>query len=316
MENLQEAFLKAARGKKGKREVIKFRVDLQKNLLSLRKTLLSGEARIGDYHYFKVYDPKERVICAAAFPERVLHHAIMNVCEPVLERASVFDSYACRVGKGQFACASRAQRFSRGFAHYLKFDVRKYFDSIPHRSLLRILDAKYRDPGLSRLFGRLLSSYSTLPGRGLPIGNLCSQHFANFYLGSLDRFIKENLRCRGYVRYMDDFVLWHSDLGWLRDAGGRIRDFAKDELSLDLKPAITGRVQEGLTLVGFCIFPFSVRLSGRSKRRYLRKRRELDSMLAAGQISEPEAAGRYASLEAFAGFAGIAGLRKVCGTIS
>jgi len=314
MENLREAFLKAARGKTGKREVVKFRADLQKNLLSLRESLLSGDACIGNYHYFKVYDPKERVICAAAFPERVLHHAIMNVCEPVLERASVFDSYACRVGKGQFACASRAQHFSRGYSHYLKFDVRKYFDSIPHETLLGMLATKYHDPGLSRLFGMLSSSYSTSPGCGLPIGNLCSQHFANFYLGSLDRFIKETLRCRGYVRYMDDFVLWHSELDWLREAGHRIREFAKEGLSLDLKPAITGRVQGGLSLVGFCIFPFSVRLSGRSKRRYIRKRTVLESLLATGQISETEAAARYASLEAFAGFAGIAGLRKACGT--
>jgi RNA-directed DNA polymerase len=256
MENLREAFLKAARGKRGKQEVVRFRADLQQNLMLLRKSLICGDTCVGNYHYFKIYDPKERIICAASFPERVLHHAIMNVCGPTLERASIFDSYACRLGKGQFACVNRAQHFSRGFSHYLKLDVRKYFDSIPHKTLLRALDAKYGDPGLASLFGRILSTYSTYPGCGLPIGNLCSQHFANFYLGCLDRFIKENLRCRGYVRYMDDFVLWHEELEWLREAGCRVRDFAMGNLSLGLKPAITGNTRDGLSLVGFRIFPF------------------------------------------------------------
>jgi RNA-directed DNA polymerase len=311
MSNLREAFLKASRGKRGKREVVRFRAGLQRNLLKLREGLLSGELQIGDYHYFTVHDPKERVICAAAFPERVLHHAIMNICAPILERASIYDSYACREGKGQYACMERAQHFCRGNAFYLKLDVRKYFDSIHHSTLLGMLDAKFQDPCLATLFKRLVGTYHTQPDSGLPIGNLCSQHFANFYLGKLDRYVKETLKCRSYLRYMDDFVLWHDDPNWLKKAWTCVTAFAEDTLKLTLKPPVLGKTKAGLNLVGFRILPFYRLLSGRSKRRYIRKRRELDAQLDAGNISETEAAIRYASLDSFACHARISGLRLI-----
>ena len=113
-ENLRLAFWKAAKGKRGKADCLAFRERLDENLAALEAELLAGEVFVGDYHYFKVHDPKERLICAAAFRERVLHHAVMNVCEPVLERAAVFDSYACRKGKGRLAAVERASAVLSG----------------------------------------------------------------------------------------------------------------------------------------------------------------------------------------------------------
>jgi hypothetical protein len=134
----------------------------------------------------------------------VLHHALMNVCEPVLERAAIFDSFACRKGKGRLAAIERAQVYAGRHGWFLKMDVRKYFDSVPHRTLEGLLARKFKDPAVLALFGAILASYETTPGRGLPIGNLTSQHFANFYLGRLDRFVKEVLQCLAYVRYSGD----------------------------------------------------------------------------------------------------------------
>ena len=164
--------------------------------------------RVGNYHQFTIHDPKERLITAPCFRERVLHHAIFNLCEPILERHLIADTFACRVGKGWLVALERAQRFAGRHRFFLKLDIRKYFDSIAHAILLARLGRLFKDRRLLHLFERIIESYSTPPGRGVPIGSLTSQHFGNFYLASLDRWVKERLRVRGYVRYMDDFALW------------------------------------------------------------------------------------------------------------
>jgi len=173
--NLRLAFWKAAKGKGAKADCRAFQEKLDANLAALRADLLAGSARVGAYHYFTIHDPKERTICAASFPERVLHHALMNVCEPVLERAAVFDSYACRKGKGQLAAVRRAESCARQYGWFLKLDVRKYFDSVDHDILQGLLRRKFKDAVVLGLFDQVLASYQTVPGRGLPIGNLTSQ---------------------------------------------------------------------------------------------------------------------------------------------
>lgn len=194
--NLRLAFWKAAKSKRAKADCRAFQDQLDQNLTALRAELLLGHVAIGGYHTFTIQDPKQRTICAASFPDRVLHHALMNVCEPVLERAAIFDSYACRKGKGQQAAVHRAASYARRHEWFLKMDIRKYFDSIGHAVLRGLLHRKFKDAGVMDLFDRILASYQTAPGRGLPIGNLTSQHFANFYLAPLDRFIKEQLHRR------------------------------------------------------------------------------------------------------------------------
>ncbi len=145
-ENLRRAFLKAASGKRGKADCLAFQARLDENLGTLREELLAGKVRVGDYHLFTIFDPKERTICAASFGQRVLHHAVMAVCEPVLERAAVFDSYACRKGKGRLAAVERAGGYARRHEWFLKMDVRKYFDSIHHGTLAGIARAEVQGP--------------------------------------------------------------------------------------------------------------------------------------------------------------------------
>jgi len=169
-ENLRQAFLKAALGKRGKADCRRFQARLDENLAALREELLAGQVRVGSYHLFKILDPKERTICAASFRQRVLHHAVMAVCEPVLERAAVFDSYACRKGKGRLAAIERARGYARRHEWFLKMDVGKYFDSIHHETLEGLLAGKFKDRALLALFGKIIGSYERRQGVGCRLG--------------------------------------------------------------------------------------------------------------------------------------------------
>ena len=299
-ENLRRAFWKAAKGKRGKADCLAFRERLDENLAALGAELLAGDVPVGQYHYFKVHDPKQRLICAATFRERVLHHALMNVCEPALERAAVFDSYACRKGKGGLLAVERAQGYARAHRWFLKMDIRKYFDSIHQATLRELLGRKFKDPVLLGVFDRILASYHTTPGRGLPIGNLTSQHFANFYLAPLDRFLKETLRRRAYVRYMDDFVVWGESGRELRAVCEWVRTFLAAELKLELKAnTAINRTAFGMDFLGYRLFPGTVRLARRSKVRFTRKFQRYEAAHLRGEWSELVLQQRMQALLAF-----------------
>lgn len=218
-DNLRLAFWKARKGKEGKIEVLCFRKSLDKNLLLLRDELLSGNIDVGNYNYFTIHDPKERLICAATFRERVLHHAIMNVCHANFEKYQIFDSYASRMGKGTFAALERAKGFQQKYKWFLKLDVRKYFDSIDHEKLKIMLVNMFKDKALLNVFNHIIDSYKTATGKGLPIGNLTSQYFANHYLAFADHYLKEKLQATAYIRYMDDMVIWANNKDFLLRVG-------------------------------------------------------------------------------------------------
>lgn len=299
-ENLRLAFWKAAKGKRGQADCVAFGERLDDNLDALRVELLAGDVPVGDYHYFRVHDPKERLICAATFRERVLHHALMNVCEPVLERAAVFDSYACRKGKGRLLAVERAQGYARTHRWFLKMDIRKYFDSVHQTTLRELLERKFKDPVLLGVFDRILGSYHTAPGRGLPIGNLTSQHFANFYLDPLDRFLKETLGRGAYVRYMDDFVVWGGSGCELRGVCEQARAFLAAELKLELKAnTAINRTAFGMDFLGYRLFPGTVRLARRSKVRLARKFQRYEAAHLRGEWSELVLQQRMQALLAF-----------------
>lgn len=270
-DNLRLAFWKARKGKTGVAEVEAFRTNLDENLLQLRHELLTGTVRVGDYHYFTIYDPKERVICAASFRERVLHHALMNVCHSVFERFQLDCSYATRPGKGTYAALERALAYNARCTWYLKLDVRKFFDSIPHEGMIARLRQKFKDGALLALFERIIRSYATTPGRGLPIGNLTSQYFANYYLAFVDHLVRDELGHTPYVRYMDDMVLWHDDKRKLKALGRQVADFLDSELALELKIWQLNYGSRGLPFLGYRLYDGRVRLSQRAKRRFRRK---------------------------------------------
>jgi len=234
----------------------------------------------------------------------------MNVCEPVFEQYLIHDCYACRKGKGMHAAVLRAQEFSCRFPWFLKLDIRKYYDSIDHGVLMAGLERRFKDRALLRMFGRLVDSYHTMPGRGLPIGNLASQHFANVYLGLLDHHVKEDIPIVGYARYMDDMVLWGGDRKGLKRARDAVRNFAGEQLRLDLKEGILlNRSVLGLPFLGVRVYPRMRKLTPQSKWRFLGKFAHYERELRDGSMCERDAARRMTALLAFVQFADTRGLR-------
>ena len=309
-ENLRLAMHKALRGKRSKADAREFVSRADENLDRMRTELIEGEFVVGLYHQFTIFDPKERLITAPCFRERVLHHGIMNVCEPVFERWLVADSFACRKGKGRIAALERAGEFSRRKKLFLKLDIRKYFNSISHAILADRLHRLFKDRRLLALLDQIISAYETAPGRGLPIGSLTSQHFANFYLGWLDRFVKETLRVRGYVRYMDDCALWADTTKELQEELSRIEDFLSSKLELRLKASpYINRADHGLDFLGCRVYPTHLVLNPRSRVRFRRKLRGLEDAYESGRVDEATLQQRGTALVAFTRAPGLSSWR-------
>lgn len=227
-ENLLFAYRKARRGKRSRPGVAEFGLALERELILLQRELQAGGYRPSDYRLFTIYDRKPRVIAAAPFRDRVVHHAVMNLIEPPLDRTFIFDSYACRQGKGVHAAVDRYQAWAQTYRHVLKMDVRQYFPSIDHEILKAKLRRHIKDKRVLDLLDRIIDGSPKadvepvyFPGDnlftpterrvGIPIGNLTSQFFANLYLDDLDHFIKQKLSVRPYLRYVDDTVVLDDD---------------------------------------------------------------------------------------------------------
>ncbi len=308
-ENLRLAFWKASRSKRTRADQQDFQRNLDARLLRLRRGLIDGDYPVGDFKRFTIYDPKEREICAAAFGERVLHHALMNVCERYFDKWLVYDTYACRKGKGQVAAVGRARHFARRHGWFMKCDFKKYFDSVPHDRLKAVLCRRFKDPGLLGWFFRIIDSYEKTPGCGLPIGSLTSQHFANLYLDRLDRFVQS--AGFGYVRYMDDFVAWSDDKSALLRFRPQIESFARDSLGLELKrEPFLNKTCRGMDFLGIRVYPDALRISRAGRLRYRRKMAAYAKAFARGEWSELEYQARATALTAFTEIAGASAWRR------
>lgn len=304
--NLRQAVLRALRGKRDRTDARLFIKHLDANLARLADELDADTVTVGRCHQFVIRDPKERVITAPVFEERVIHHALMNVCEPYFERRLIDDTFACRLGKGRDAALRRARVFARRFPCYLKVDIRRYFDNIPHDRLLEQLARTIKDDRVLHLFERITTAFRGEIGRGVPIGSLTSQHFANLYLGMFDRFVKEHLRLRGYVRYMDDMAMWMTSTRELCDVLARSRDFVRDELGLEFKTnSHINHSRHGMDFLGCRVFPTHLSLNRRSRVRFRRKLQSLESAHDRGEISDQQRQQRATALVAFTRAAGV-----------
>lgn len=308
-DNILYAFYKARRGKQLKKEVILFSELLDENIQKLRTSILLGNVDVGNYTYFHINDPKPRKICAAAFHERVLHHSIMNVCHQYFEKNLIETTYATRPNKGIYQAIDRAKRASKKFNFVAKFDFKKYFDSIDHTILKQKLERMFKDKKLLDVFNQIIDSYETNENKGLPIGNLTSQYFANHYLSSMDHYIKENLKVKEYVRYMDDFLIFASDINELNNIIEKIIDFSSNNLLLKLKPIIKMQVTSGIPFLGYKIYPNKVLLNSRSKKRLVCKIVDCQKLLKKGDWSEKKYMEHIIPLMAFSRHAYTKGLR-------
>jgi RNA-directed DNA polymerase len=291
-ENLHEAFKKAFRGSGRTEEACRFHFHLERELLKLREELQSNTYRPARYRYFKTFDPKERTISVAPFRDRVVHHGVVRVLEPIFEPTFIFDSYATRKGKGTHRAVKRAQKFMRSGFHYYKSDIRKYFDSVDHEVLLGLVSRKIKDGKVLELVERIIRnsdvSRGLSCGKGLPVGNLTSQFFANVYLSPLDHFAKDQMGVKCYVRYMDDMVIFADSRVYLKEVMAELKTFLNDELKLSLNPRSTflNSRRSGLPFLGFRIFPRLIRVKRENLKRVKGKLKKRKRELREGLITE------------------------------
>jgi retron-type reverse transcriptase len=302
-DNLLLAYRRASKGKRGHPSVAAFEYRLEDNVLQLHRELQDRTYRPAPYTSFYVHDPKRRLISAALFRDRVVHHALCNLIEPIFERSFIADSYANRIGKGTHRALDRCQQFARRYRYVLQCDVRQFFPSIDHAILRSILARKLSDPDVMWLVDRILESgvgvldeeyemvwfpvddlLARFRPRGLPIGNLTSQFWANCYLNPFDHFVKRELRCKGYLRYVDDLLLFADDKAtlwaWQEAAVKRLA-----RLRLAIHPAAHPRpVTEGIPFLGFIVFPTHRRLKRRKGIAFQRRFKELVARYAAGEL--------------------------------
>ena len=289
-ENLRIAALEASKTKRQSAPVQNFLYNLEPNILWLQKALEAGSYQPGEYSYFTIYEPKQRKICAAPFIDRVVHHAICRVLNPLLERIYVPQSYACRIDKGMHKAIEKAQDYLRKSKYFLKCDIEKFFDSVDHEILKTYVRKKFKDRRILELFDKIIDHPvpGNPAGRGLPIGNLTSQHFANFILTGMDRKILQGIQPIGYIRYMDDFVLFSDDKACLYRAKSVVQNFLRDELKLNLKQkgCFVAPGHHGLPFLGFQIFPSVKRLKRANWIRFKRKFSEKYTAYQSGRINE------------------------------
>lgn len=296
-DTLRHAFLRARRGKRDRHSVRRFEANLHDNLAQLRERLLEGSFVSHGYRLFTIHEPKPRRIAAPAFADRVVHHAILLVLEPEFERVADFDSYACRRGKGLHLAVLRAQRHCRQHAWFLQLDVRKFFESIDHAVLYGLLERRFKDARLLLLLRGILDSYCVEQGKGIPIGSLTSQHLANFVLAPLDQFVRQEVRAPGYVRYMDDFVVFGDQREALVDARTRIEIFLRERLGLLLKNSgALDRTKQGVGFLGVRVRSSHLGLMGKTKRRLRKKLRSIVAGHESGVVGSAELAVRATAL--------------------
>jgi retron-type reverse transcriptase len=286
----------------------------ESRLFELQTELLEERYLPQPYRYFRIKEPKERVISVAAFRDRVVHHALVNIIEPIFESLFVEDSYATRKNKGLHLAVKAAQNYAQSYQWYLKLDIRKYFDSISHEILIKLVSQKIKDPKIITLCKSILKNQTDSMGlaedTGLPVGNLTSQFFANIYLNTLDYYVKHNLRYKGYVRYMDDFVLFSEDKISLKRDLQLIETFLAEKLKLQIKEksAQINRTSQGIPFLGYRVYPNLLRVRKENLRRCLKGLEEQERLYLLGEI---DGATLYQSTKSRIGFINFADTQRL-----
>ncbi len=311
---LRIAALQAAKGKRKKPGCTAFLANLEGECLKLERELLSDTWRPGGYVAFEITDPKRRMVSAAPFRDRVVHHALIKVIEPICERSFIFDSYANRKGKGTHRAIDRYEQFRDRFAHVLRCDIFRYFPAIDHEILKSDLRRWIGCDQTLRICDRIIDGSNAqepvqlwFPGDelfapiqrrgGLPIGNLTSQFFANIYLNPLDHFIKEVLRAKGYVRYVDDFALFHNDPAVIADWRTRIEAFLTGRrLKLHPKKTFIEKTSKPLPFLGIELVAAGWRrLPDENVRRFRGRLRSMRDRVRVGTMTIDDADQRIGS---------------------
>jgi retron-type reverse transcriptase len=328
-QNLFLASRKTQKGKRYRESALAFNMDLESNLFRLHEELLSKTYHHGPYHDFIVKDSKKRLISAAPYRDRVVHHAVINVIEPRFDPSFIPDSYACRKDKGTHAALLRFREFLKRHKYVLKCDIRKYFQSIDHEILIEKLSRRIADRDAMWLLSEIVGSRSFNDKspviyysgddlftpherkRGIPVGNLTSQFFANLYLNDFDHWIKEELRAGPYLRYVDDFCVFGDDKKRLNEIREAVIDYlAGLRLSIHDGKSRTYTVKEGVEFLGFRHLPHMTKVRKENVKRFKARMRRLQEEYSKGEVSFSEIGASVTSWISHAAYADSYRLRE------
>ncbi len=281
LENLFESWREFRRGKRNKLDVQMFERNLEDNIFTLHQELKNKSYKHSNYTLFYITDPKLRRIHKAKVQDRIVRHAVYRILYPIFDRSFIYDSYSCRINKGTHKTVYRLERFARKASRnylepcfVLKCDVQKFFDSINHEILTKLIKRKIKDEDVLWLINEIIQSFPGRQGvKGISIGNLTSQLFANIYLNELDNFIKHEIRVKYYLRYCDDFIILNEKVSYLRDIYFRIKKFLQIKLILYLNPSglIIRKLRQGIDFLGYVTLPHFRVLRTKTKRRMFKK---------------------------------------------
>lgn len=274
--NLFMAWAEFKKGKQHRKDVMQFEYALEENIFKIHKELQNQTYKHGGYTDFYTTDPKQRHVHKALVRDRIIHHAVFNILNPIFEKTFIFNSYSCRKNKGTHKGVNQLQKITRKISgngnkncFVLKCDIKKFFQSVDHGVLLEIISKKISSAKTIALIKEIIYSFSA----GIPIGNLTSQLFANIYLNEMDQYIKQSLKVPFYIRYTDDFVMVASNLQELKIWLQEIMEFADTKLKLKLHPnkIILRKYRQGVDFLGYIQFPHHRILRLKTKKRMLNK---------------------------------------------
>lgn len=300
IENLRAAFKKAAKGRNYLHQVRRIKRNPDKYLYRIQSMLRDGTYEVRGYRSKTIYEPKKRTIHALPFyPHRIIHHAVMNVLAPYWESIFIYDSYACRTGKGQHAGSRRCAQFVRRNKYVLKCDVSKFYHSIPHIGLKAVLRKKLKDKKLLQLLDIMIDSSALCEGlssdRGVNIGSLPSQWFGNLYMHELDTYVKHVLGVKDYLRYCDDFVLFSDDKEQLKVWKVAVQNFVNDRLGLTLSKCNLFPSTHGVDFLGYRHFKGYVLLRKSTSKRIAHRMKSIRKQLNNGVAITKHHVGQVAS---------------------
>jgi len=283
-ENIKLAYAKTRKGKTWQHQVKTFNINAEENLKRIQEMLINKVFRTSLYHTKHIYEPKGRVIYIVPFsPDRIVHHALMNILEPIYIPMFIHDSYACIEGKGLHAGSQRTMEFVRANKYCLKCDISKFYPSIKHDILFNIFKRKIKCRDTMNLIKAII--YSMSGGQNVPIGNYTSQWFGNIYLNELDQRVKHVYKIKHYIRYCDDFIFFHNDKAELRRIDKDLNIFLNERLGLKTSKCELFPVSQGVDFLGYRHFPKYILLRKSTAVRVKRRLKRLPQLFETGKVS-------------------------------
>ncbi len=293
LDNLYSAYEKAVKGKYGSLDILIFNGKLDDNIFDLQQELINKTYKPRPLESFIIRDPKTRNISKSEFPDRIVHHLIVNQLDPIFDPKFIYDSYASRLNKGHHKALERFIKFARKASrngkklkgikdnnyvcgYCLKADIKHYFDTVDKNILIEIIKKNIKDEDFIELTKKILNNFQTEEGKGMPLGNYTSQFFANVYLNELDQYAKHELKIKYYIRYVDDIIILHNSKEVLEDYLNKINLFLKERLKIELHPEKSKIIplHKGIKALGFRNF-FYYRLLKKSNINQIEREMEI-----------------------------------------